>query len=70
MRWGQGLASHLMPLILYLLADFFHSIRAGYLEGAHPDNTTKLRITNNGLFDLHVDFSLKSKVGAVHLSKR
>ena len=23
---------------------------------------TKLRITNNGLFDLHVDFVLKSKV--------
>lgn len=34
----------------------------GYLEGAHPDNMTKLRITNNGLFDLHVDFVLKSKV--------
>ncbi len=33
----------------------------GYLEGLHPDNTAKLRITNNGLFDLHVDFSLKSK---------
>ena len=31
------------------------------MEGAHPDNTAKLRITNNGLFDLHVDFVLKSK---------
>jgi hypothetical protein len=32
----------------------------GYLEGAHPDNTARLRITNNGLFDNHVEFSLKS----------
>lgn len=33
----------------------------GYDAGAHPDNTAKMRITNNGLFDLHVDFVLKSK---------
>ncbi|KXZ49496.1 hypothetical protein GPECTOR_21g722 [Gonium pectorale] len=32
----------------------------GYLEGAHPDNTARLRITNNGMFDNHVEFSLKS----------
>ncbi|KAG2489301.1 hypothetical protein HYH03_012133 [Edaphochlamys debaryana] len=32
----------------------------GYLEGAHPDNTARIRITNNGLFDNHVEFSLKS----------
>ena len=34
---------------------------AGYLEGAHPDNMARLRITNNGLFDNHVEFVLKSK---------
>lgn len=33
----------------------------GYDTGAHPDNTAKMRITNNGLFDLHVDFVLKTK---------
>ncbi|PNH08880.1 Hydrocephalus-inducing protein [Tetrabaena socialis] len=33
----------------------------GYLEGAHPDNTARIRITNNGLFDNHVEFSLKSQ---------
>eukprot|EP00983_Pelagomonas_calceolata_P093717 1157805-Pelagomonas_calceolata.AAC.22 len=32
-----------------------------YLEGAHPNHTAKLRITNNGLFDLSVEFALKSK---------
>lgn len=31
------------------------------MEGAHPGHTAKLRMTNNGLFDLHVDFGLKSK---------
>ncbi|EFJ42226.1 hypothetical protein VOLCADRAFT_67248 [Volvox carteri f. nagariensis] len=30
----------------------------GYLEGAHPDNTARIRITNNGLFDNHVEFML------------
>lgn len=33
----------------------------GYLEGGHPDNTARIRITNNGLFDNQVTFSLKSK---------
>jgi hypothetical protein len=55
----------LIPLLrLFVLNS--HIYPAGYLEGSHPDNTTKLRITNNGLFDLHVDFSLKSKVSDAH----
>eukprot|EP00798_Chlamydomonas_sp_ICE-L_P006741 gene6741-3411_t len=33
----------------------------GYREGAHPENTTRLRITNNGLFDNTVEFTLKRK---------
>ncbi|KAK9824158.1 hypothetical protein WJX72_008157 [[Myrmecia] bisecta] len=32
----------------------------GYKEGAHLDNTGKLHITNNGLFDLQAVFVLKS----------
>lgn len=35
--------------------------RTGCLEGAHPDHTANFRITNNGLFDLHADFWLKSE---------
>lgn len=31
-----------------------------HLSGNFPDNTAKLRITNSGLFDLHVDLRLKS----------
>jgi hypothetical protein len=31
------------------------------LEATHPDHAAKFRITNNGLFDLHADFWLKSE---------
>ena len=29
-------------------------------EGQHAGNATKFKLMNNGLFDLHIDFSLKS----------
>ena len=31
------------------------------LEATHPDHVAKFRITNNGLFELHADFWLKSE---------
>ena len=34
----------------------------GWQEGQHPDNRARMRITNNGHFDLHVEFKLKSTV--------
>jgi hydrocephalus-inducing protein len=33
---------------------------AAVLEGKHPENMAKLRLTNSGLFDLHADLWLKS----------
>jgi hypothetical protein len=33
-------------------------------EGKHPDNTAKLRITNNGLFPVQVDFVMQSRTPA------
>lgn len=35
--------------------------RIGYQQGLQPEHTAKFRITNNGLFDLHADFWLKSE---------
>ncbi|KAJ9512718.1 hypothetical protein QJQ45_019009 [Haematococcus lacustris] len=36
----------------------------GYDTGAHPANTAKFRITNNGLFDLTAEFQLQSQIAA------
>lgn len=36
----------------------------GWNEGKHPNNCARMRITNNGHFDLHVEFKLKSAMPA------
>lgn len=33
----------------------------GHDTGAHPDNTARLRLTNNGLFPAHVELNFKSQ---------
>lgn len=58
---GSPFCMHTFPTLEACQKSLLHT-PARYLEGAHPQHTAKMRITNNGMFDLHVDFLLKSRV--------
>ena len=49
----MGSCQRAVPQVQMLM---WHACR----EGQHAGNATKFKLMNNGLFELHIDFSLKS----------